>query len=675
MLKRLSSTKPMPDDPKPPGGKPQPNNSSDVHRDAILGDFDLGVPLEKQELPAQTEDANSIEETVRDFHYKKIASTPEPSISSSPPLTQSNSSNPTLESKAPISSGLLTELGEAIRDLSAEQKLFNRYILKKVLGRGGMGIVWLAQDEKLEREVALKFLPDIVKMDAAIIDDLKRETRKSLELTHPNIIRIYDFVDDETAAAISMEYVDGANLSKLRIEKPNRVFESIDLEVWLKQVCSALDYAHQECKIVHRDLKPGNLMLNSRGQIKVADFGIARSLSDSVSQMTQRATSSGTLPYMSPQQLLGEEAAITGDVYSLGATVYELLTSKPPFYSGDIPTQVLEKVPPSMKERREVLGIQGAEIPLLWEEIIAACLAKETDKRPQFAGEVLERLNITPPSTRHSVRATSTISVASLPSPAAIVLPDSFKPSALSIKKKPGDSTLAIPVTSEIAAQNSSSETPTLTAPLLKMGLSKASSQPKDSSTAHLASTIISPLVQQKEEPVKEKKLPINWKKLAVHVGLFLCFTYVLLENLVDPLFEGPFTILNDIIYQLGESLFVPGGTLIQIALPLILLFCTARHYFNGLCFSLGWIGTALFHFSKHISDARIMKLPPLLPFGNTAPVHEWHYILSTNNLLDQTKRVSDMMHYAAVTMIFLCLCLLSIGIWKALYPKKMSTS
>ena len=104
------------------------------------------------------------------------------------------------------------------REFANGQKLFGRYILIKILGRGGMGIVWLARDEKLEREVALKFLPDLIIHDRALLNDLKRETRRSLELTHKNIVRVYDFVDNEAFACISMEYIDGETLSNLRAE-------------------------------------------------------------------------------------------------------------------------------------------------------------------------------------------------------------------------------------------------------------------------------------------------------------------------------------------------------------------------------------------------------------------------------------------------------------------------
>src|SRR5438132_13363965 len=137
------------------------------------------------------------------------------------------------------------------RELVAGQRIFNRYTLKRTLGRGGMGIVWLARDKELERDVALKFLPDLIIHDRALLNDLKRETRRSLELTHKNIVRIYDFVNDERSGCISMEYIDGETLSNLRSEKEQKVFEPSELAAWTSQLCDALDYAHNHAKIIH----------------------------------------------------------------------------------------------------------------------------------------------------------------------------------------------------------------------------------------------------------------------------------------------------------------------------------------------------------------------------------------------------------------------------------------
>lgn len=277
--------------------------------------------------------------------------------------------------------------------------VFQRYRLERVIGRGGMGVVWLAHDLKLERPVAMKFLPSLVGLDPAAVKELKLETRRGLELSHPHIVRIYDFVDDEEAAAISMEYIDGKTLSELRLTEPNGVFTVEAVSRWLLGVCEALDYAHFQRKVVHRDLKPANIMITAKdGVAKIADFGIARSLSDTMSRLSAaHLSTSGTLPYMSPQQAMGERPLPTDDVYSLGATLYELLSGKPPFYRGDLPTQIHSKIPPTILERRRELEIPSLEaIPKVWEDAIAACLHKEPHMRPACAGALAEMLGLKP---------------------------------------------------------------------------------------------------------------------------------------------------------------------------------------------------------------------------------------------------------------------------------------
>jgi len=284
------------------------------------------------------------------------------------------------------------DFGATIRGYSPGQIVFKRYRLEKILGRGGMGVVWLAHDQDLERDVALKFLPEVVAGDKQAIKDLKRETRRSLELTHPHIVRIYDFIQDQQTAAISMEFVAGDTLASLKVDQPDGHFEVADLEKWTEQLCAALTYAHDKAKVVHRDLKPANLMIDAAGDLKIADFGIAANISDSVSRVSQQAGSSGTPVYMSPQQMMGEKPAVTDDVYALGATLYDLLTSRPPFHSGNVMMQVMNKVPMSMVERRTDLAVKGIEIPPVWDRTVLACLAKEADDRPQTVAEVWQRL-------------------------------------------------------------------------------------------------------------------------------------------------------------------------------------------------------------------------------------------------------------------------------------------
>jgi serine/threonine protein kinase/Flp pilus assembly protein TadD len=290
--------------------------------------------------------------------------------------------------------------GATSREFASGQRVFGRYTLVKVLGRGGMGIVWLARDEELERDVALKFIPDLMIQDRAVFDQLKRETKRCLELTHPHIVRIHDFVHDERSGCISMEYIDGETLSNLRAEKEQKVFEPDEIADWTSQLCDALDYAHNDAKIIHCDLKPANLMVNQRGDLKVSDFGIARSLGDSVSRLTMEQGRSGTLVYMSPQQLNGERCTHLDDIYSLGASVYELLTGKPPFYSGNIDRQICKRIAPSMTERRKEFDVEPALVPHVWEEAVAACLAKDPSQRPESAVDVAQRLQLAPRQPR-----------------------------------------------------------------------------------------------------------------------------------------------------------------------------------------------------------------------------------------------------------------------------------
>jgi hypothetical protein len=150
--------------------------------------------------------------------------------------------------------------------------------------------------------------------------------------------------------------------------------------------------------VVHRDLKPANLMVNSRGELKITDFGISRSMSDSMTRVSMSNTA-GTLAYMSPEQALGAPPAALDDIYAFGATVYDLLTGRPPFFRGNLQVQLETVVPPPMMQRREELGHEGEPIPALWEEVIAMCLAKKPQDRPQSMGDVAAMLGLGGPST------------------------------------------------------------------------------------------------------------------------------------------------------------------------------------------------------------------------------------------------------------------------------------
>lgn len=278
--------------------------------------------------------------------------------------------------------------------LTNGQRVFSRYRLKMLVGKGASGIVWRARDEELETDIALKFLAEDFLYDASALADLKRETRRGMALAHPGIVRIFGFFQDGNQAAIAMEYVEGNTVAGLQSSRRDKIFEVHEITEWTRQLCAALHYAHTEAQLVHRDLKPGNLLIDDRGRIKIADFGIAAGINDAHTRVVGSAEARGTLAYMSPQQLLGQHACVAHDVYSVGATLYELLTGRPPFYSGDISLQVRTVVPSTLAQRRAEFRVTGAAIPEIWERAIAACLEKDASLRPASAAEIAQQLGI-----------------------------------------------------------------------------------------------------------------------------------------------------------------------------------------------------------------------------------------------------------------------------------------
>jgi serine/threonine protein kinase len=294
-----------------------------------------------------------------------------------------------------------------VRGYTQGQVAFGRFALIRMVGRGGMGVVWHAWDNRLERDVALKFLPEKLRLDEKAVEDLRRETRRCLSLTHPNIVRTYDFHVDEQTAAMAMEFVDGETLSTLRMKQPGQIFMPSQLMEWLKQVNDALTYAYRHEEVVHLDLKPANVMVDQRGQVKITDFGIASTVTDSLQRMSPDEELCGSPPYMSPQQIMGDPPSVSDDIYSLGVTIYEMLTGKPPYHGEKILQQVLHGTPAPITDRRlellkarnQVAAIpQLEEIPARWEEVIIKCLAKHPTGRPGSISELVEGL--LPPKPR-----------------------------------------------------------------------------------------------------------------------------------------------------------------------------------------------------------------------------------------------------------------------------------
>ncbi len=258
-----------------------------------------------------------------------------------------------------------------------------------------MGIVLLAHDTALGCHVAVKLVPEAVVKDSEAIANLRKEVLRGMALTHSGIVRTHNFECDENEAGIVMEYVEGDTLAQLKQRQPGGCFEPEQILPWIEQLCAVLDYAHCEARIVHRDLKPQNIMITTSGRIKVADFGISATLSDSMSNHSIEGKLSGTLSYMSPQQAVGMRPTHLDDIHALGATIYDLLTGKPPFFRGNqasVHAQVINVVPRSMADLRADLEVTDRPpIPAEWEDAIAACLAKDPADRPATAGALLWR--------------------------------------------------------------------------------------------------------------------------------------------------------------------------------------------------------------------------------------------------------------------------------------------
>ena len=286
----------------------------------------------------------------------------------------------------------MARAGPTTNPFTVGQRVFERYYLKRTLGSGGMSTVWLAHDRTTEQPVVLKFLSPHLIADEKEIERLRMEALRSHQLTHPNIVRVHDFVHGGNGVAVAMEYVDGWSLWSMKVDKPGQRFTPEEIAPWMRDLCAALEHAHA-AEVVHRDIKPANLILDSRGRLKLADFGLSRSTNpEGFDTGYYRVV--GTDWYMSPQQWTGDPPAIADDIYSLGATIYELLTGKPPFYEGDVLKQSHEEIPLTLTERLMKFGVRKPKIPAAWEETVAACLDKDVARRPGSAKDVATRLGL-----------------------------------------------------------------------------------------------------------------------------------------------------------------------------------------------------------------------------------------------------------------------------------------
>jgi len=254
--------------------------------------------------------------------------------------------------------------------------LADRYRIVRKLGEGGMGLVYLAEDTELDTQVAIKFVPPMLAGNARAIKNLKREAATAMQLSHPHIVRLHDLHTDGHQKFLVMEYIEGKTLEDLLAEKEDDRLSFEEVLPVARQVADALDFAHQR-NVLHRDLKPSNIMIAASGEAKLLDFGIARELKDSYTRVTGHETS-GTLPYMSPEQLQGQPPSPQMDIYSLAAVLYECLCGHAPFFTGDL--------------RHQILEVEARPLDLPQADGLLRALAKDPRQRPASGADLVALL-------------------------------------------------------------------------------------------------------------------------------------------------------------------------------------------------------------------------------------------------------------------------------------------
>ena len=252
------------------------------------------------------------------------------------------------------------------------QTLAGRYEIVRRVGVGGMADVYLAEDNRMGRKVALKILHPQYAGDESFVERFKREALSAAKLQHPNIVQIYDSGKQGDFNFIVMEYVEGRSLKDyLAQEGPLEIAEAGRIA---REVLTALAYAHR-AGLVHRDIKPGNILLSEDGKVQVTDFGIARA--EAGSTMTQTGTILGTAYYLSPEQAQGLQLDGRSDIYSLGVVVYEMLTGRRPF-EGDSPVSIAYK---HVREMPRTPSAHRADVPQALEAIVMTAMAKRPEDR------------------------------------------------------------------------------------------------------------------------------------------------------------------------------------------------------------------------------------------------------------------------------------------------------
>ena len=265
-------------------------------------------------------------------------------------------------------------------------KVFGGCRLIKKIGEGGMGVVYLAHHLALNKNVAVKILPPSFAMEEERVKRFIREARSAAQLEHSNIIQIYNIARHDDFYFIVMQYADGESLARaIKREGKIKVLEALGI---INDVASALSVAHQK-SIVHRDIKPENIMINTNGEIKLMDFGLARVL-DVASNLSRTGDILGTPYYLSPEQAQGQRVDGRADIYSLGVTLYYMLSGKKPF-EGDTTLAIILK---HINEKPPLITQANPEIPECISNVINKMLEKDPAQRYQSTDELIDAINL-----------------------------------------------------------------------------------------------------------------------------------------------------------------------------------------------------------------------------------------------------------------------------------------
>jgi len=265
-----------------------------------------------------------------------------------------------------------------------------RYRLEEIRAHGGMADVWRAHDAQLDRTVAVKLLKPSLAAESTVAERFRREAKAAAGLTHPNIVTVYDAVEDHGRQAVIMEYVEGMSLREMLDSK--RTLSPLFVARIGKAVCAALDEAHKK-DIIHRDVKPGNVLIGTQQvHIKLTDFGIAKALGEAGEDLTSENIMMGTAKYLAPEQVLGDELDGRSDIYSLGLVLYECLVGKVPFLGSSDTETALAR----LKKRPERITAVRPDVSAGLAEVIHRMMERRPEDRYNTGAEARAALHAAP---------------------------------------------------------------------------------------------------------------------------------------------------------------------------------------------------------------------------------------------------------------------------------------